>query len=157
MRKVLRTNLLLAAIALAGSVPCFAQQTVALTAPSSTLTVQDSELLKLLEITKIQRDAAVEKNKLYEDRLAAKDAVIEAQRGIIDVRDQQLVLARRIDTNSQEISTVAREQIRSCEVQLSRSDAEIARLRNPPFLKRLFSSESLVGFGAGYGVRSLQK
>ena len=126
------------------------------TAPSSTQNA-DSDILKLLEITKIQRDAAVEKNKLYEDRLAAKDAIIEAQKGLIDVRDQQLALAKKVDVNSQQISTVEKEQIRACEQMLSRADAEIERLRHPPFLKRVFSPESLVGFGFGYGFKSLQK
>lgn len=158
MRKVLLTSLPLVVIVLLGFAPCLGQQTRVSTAPSSTPNVQrDDELLKLLEITKIQRDAAVEKNKLYEDRLAAKDAVIEAQKGIIDVRDQQLALAKRIDTNSLELGLVAREQIRACEQQLTKADAEIARLRSPSFFKRIFSSESLVGFGIGYGAASLKK
>lgn len=111
---------------------------------------QDSELLKLLEITKIQRDAAVEKNKLYEDRLAAKDAIIEAQKGIIDVRDQQLVLAKRVDVNSQQINTIEKEQIRACEQQLAKADAEIFNLRNPGLLRELFAPKELLKISGAF-------
>lgn len=121
------------------------------TATSSTPNA-DSEILKLLEITKIQRDAAVEKNKLLEDRLVAKDAIIEAQKGIIDVRDQQLALAKTMDNNSQRIETIDQFRVEACQQQLLRADAEIARLRNPGFFRTLFDPKTLTGGLVGFGL-----
>lgn len=108
--------------------------------------------MKLLEVTKIQRDAAVEKNKLYEDRLAAKDAIIEAQKGIIDVRDQQLTLAKKADTNSQRIESIDQVRVEACRNQLAKADAEIHRLRNPGFFASLFDKRTLSGAIVGFGV-----
>lgn len=125
--------------------------------PSSSQNVNDSDILKLLEITKIQRDAAVEKTKLLEDRLAAKDAIIEAQKGIIDVRDQQLALAKQVDANSLQIGALAKMQIQACEQQLAKADSEIARLRNPGFLRSVFNTDTLFKVGLGYGLGTLNK
>lgn len=156
MRKLPHKVLLLVLFGLLACAPCSAQVTRDSTAPLSTQSA-DSEILKLLEIAKIQRDAAIEKNKLYEDRLAAKDAVIEAQKGIIDVRDQQLALARRVDTNSQQIVTIEKEQIRACEQQLSRADAEIVRLKNPGFFRSLFDTRTISGAVVGFGLGRVTK
>lgn len=156
MLRVPLITLFLVAFVLIACVKSSAQETGTSTATLSSQSA-DSEILKLLEITKIQRDAAVEKTKLLEDRLAAKDAIIEAQKGIIDVRDQQLALAKRIDNNSLEISAVAKEQIRACELQLSRADSEIARLRNPGFFRSIFDSRSIVGAAIGFGVGRVTK
>lgn len=114
--------------------------------------VQDSETLKALEIANIRLKAAEEREKLLIDRLTAKDAIIEAQKGIIDVRDQQLALAKTMDKNSQKIETIDQFRVEACQQQLLRADAEIARLRNPGFFRSVFDPKTLTGAMVGFGL-----
>lgn len=119
--------------------------------------VQDSELLKLLEITKIQRDAAVEKNKLLEDRLAAKDEIIRAKDGTIAIRDEQLVLAKGAIADRTQVNNGDARMLSACELQLSKADARIHQLEHPGIFRTLFDVKTLTGFGIGYGVKSVMK
>lgn len=118
---------------------------------------QDSEILKLLEITKIQLEAEKEKSKLKDAQLAAKDTQIKAFEGLVSVRDEQIVLLRSANQDRATVNTGDARMLQSCELQLQKADREISRLRNPPFLKRIFSTEFLTGFGAGFGASSLRK
>lgn len=118
---------------------------------------QDSETLKALEIANIRLRAAEERNKLLEDRLVAKDEIIKAKDGTIAVRDEQLKLAQENRRDLGQIATIDQFRIEACQQQLTAANIEINRLRNPPFLKRMFSPESLFGFGFGYGLSEIRK
>lgn len=128
-----------------------------MTANPSSLSAQDSEILKLLEKTKIERDAAVERNKLLEDRIAAKDEIIRAKDGTLAVREEQLQLAKDALTSRTQVNTGDARMLSACEVQLAKADARIYALENPGFLKTLFKPQTLFSFGAGYGVGKLTK
>lgn len=118
---------------------------------------QDDPMAKALEQAVSRLAVAEEKNLLLQDRLKAKDTTILGLEGVVQLRDRQLELEKSANKDRATVNTGDAVMLRACEQQLSRSDAEIARLRNPPFFKRLFSTESLVGFGVGYGAASLKK
>src|SRR5688572_3898106 len=110
---------------------------------------QDSDTLKALEIANIRLAAANEQIRLLNDRLAAKDEIITAKNGTIAVRDEQLALARSANQDRAAVNTGDARMLQACEQQLSKADAEIARLRNPGFFKRLFNPDTFLSFGAG--------
>jgi hypothetical protein len=118
---------------------------------------QDSDTLRALEIALIRLKASEERGKLLEDRLAAKDTQIEAYKGLVEVKDEQITLLKSANQDRAALNTGDARMLQSCEQQLSRADAEIARLRSPSLFKRLFSAEFIGGAAVGYGVRSLQK
>ena len=66
---------------------------------------QDSETLKALEVANIRLAAANETIKLLNDRLAAKDAVIEAREAKIQLRDEQLALAQSVNKDRATVNT----------------------------------------------------
>jgi len=113
--------------------------------------------LKLLEITKIQRDAFEQKVKLLEDRLTVKDEIIRAKDGTITVREEQLKLALSASADRAQVNTGDARMLASCESQLAKADSEIHRLRNPGFFRQLLSPQSIQGFAVGYGVGRLGK
>lgn len=101
--------------------------------------------------------AAEEREKLLNDRLAAKDEVIKAKDGLIAIRDEQLALAKSANQDRLAVNTGDAVMLRACEQQLSRSDAEIARLRNPGFFRSVFDGRTLTGAIVGFGVgRAIQ-
>jgi hypothetical protein len=113
--------------------------------------------LKALEIANIRLKAANDTIALLNDRIAAKDEIIKAKDGTIAVREEQLALAKSAGQDRAQVNTGDARMLQACEQQLARADSEIARLRNPPFFKKLFSTESLMGFGVGFGAASLKK
>lgn len=119
--------------------------------------MQDSEILKLLEIANIRLAAANETIGLLNDRLAVKDEVIRAKDGVIVVREEQLALAKAALENRTDARAVDLVRIEACQTQLTKADQEINRLRNPSFFRRVFSSESLFGFGLGFATSSISK
>lgn len=125
---------------------------------SSTSPVQDdSQTLKALEIALIRLKTAEERNSLLEDRLKAKDEIITAKDGTIAILEKQKELAEKMQINSGRIETIDQFRVEACQQQLSRADAEIARLRSPSLFKRLFSTEMIGGFAIGYGAGRLSK
>lgn len=118
---------------------------------------QDSETLKALEIANIRLQAANATIALLNDRLAAKDTIIAAKDGLIDVKDQQLKLALEANKDRAGVATIDQFRVEACQQQLQKSDAEIARLRNPGFLRQLFSPQTLGGVVLGYGAGRLTK
>lgn len=150
--------LLIATCVLGASATSYAQTTSPTTAElSHARPVQDSETLKALEIANIRLKAANETIALLNDRLAAKDEIITAKDGTIAVRNEQLELAKSAGKDRAGANTIDQFRAESCNAQLSKADAEIHRLRNPPFFKRLFSTDTVTGFAIGYGVKSIQK
>ena len=101
--------------------------------------------------------AAEAKNEIYEGRIKDLYTTIDAQKGHIKLAEKQLEKQTANRADAGQIFNLEGERLADCRQQLLKADVEIARLRNPPFLKRMFSSESIIGFGTGYGVGSLKK
>jgi hypothetical protein len=160
MPRLMPRLLLTVVFVLIGSVLCSAQETGVSTAASSTTSAsnqQDSDILKLLEITKIQLEGEKEKGKLKDQQLAAKDTQLEAFKGLVAVRDEQIALLRSANQDRAAVNTGDARMLQACEQQLARSDAEIARLRNPGFFKSIFNTDTLFKVGLGYGLGQLNK
>lgn len=151
--------LLIAVLVQIGSVVCLSQVIAASTVTSSTTSAnnQDSEILKLLEITKIQLEAEKEKSKLKDAQLAAKDTQIEAFKGLVAVRDEQIVLLRSANQDRATVNTGDARMLQSCELQLAKADAEIHRLRYPGFLRSLFDVRTISGAALGFAAGRLTK
>lgn len=115
----------------------------------------DSNTLKALEITNIRLDAANKTIELLNQRIADKDALIEAQRGLIATREDQLAKATKIDTNSQQIQTIDQVRVEACQSQLAKADAEIHRLRYPGLLSSIFDKRTAYGAIAGFTIGRL--
>lgn len=131
---------------------------LSLTATSTNArSAQDDPVAKALEQAINRLAVAEEKNRLLEDRLAAKDAIITAKDGVIAVRDQQLELALSANKDRAGANAIDQFRIEACQQQLMKADAEIARLRNPGFLKSLFDVKSISGAVVGFGVGRLTK
>lgn len=113
---------------------------------------QDDPVAKALEQAINRLAVAEEKNRLLEDRLAAKDAIITAKDGVIAVRDQQLELALSANKDRAGANVIDAFRVEACQQQLAKADAEIARLRNPGFLKSLFDVKSISGAVVGFGI-----
>lgn len=96
--------------------------------------------------------AAEEQNKLLNDRLTAKDAIITAKDGVIAVRDEQLALALSANKDRAQVNVGDTVMLQACNQQLAKADAEIYRLRNPGFLKSLFDVKSITGAVVGFGI-----
>lgn len=114
--------------------------------------MQDSETLKALEIANIRLAAANETIKLLNDRLAAKDTVIQAKEGLIAVRDEQLALAKSANQDRAQVNVGDAVMLNECKNQLARADAEIFNLRNPGLLRELFAPKELLKIGLGFGI-----
>lgn len=119
---------------------------------SKAQTPQDDPVAKALEQAINRLAVAEEKNRLLEDRLAAKDAIITAKDGIIAVRDQQLELALSANKDRAGANVIDAFRVEACQQQLAKADAEIARLRNPGFLRSLFDVKSITGAVVGFGI-----
>lgn len=107
-------------------------------------------MLKLLEITKIQRDGFEQKWKLAEDRNAAKDDRLIAKDEIITQLREQLADAKANRKDQTVINTGDVRILEECEKQLTAANSEIQRLRNPSFLSRLFKPDVLIAAGGGF-------
>lgn len=118
---------------------------------------QDSEVLKALEIANIRLQAANTTIALLNDRLTAKDTIISAKDGLIDVTKQQLQLALDANKDRQGINTIDQFRVEACQQQLEKADQEISRLRNPGFFRQLFSPQTLGGIVLGYGAGRISK
>jgi hypothetical protein len=151
--------LLVVGIALSVCATSYAQTTSSTTVSESQKNhaQQDSETLKSLEIANIRLKAANETITLLQDRLKAKDATIEAREAEIALRKEQLENAKSANQDRAVVNTGDARLLQACEQQLARSDAEIARLRNPGFLRRFFNTDTFISFGAGYGIGQARK
>jgi len=118
---------------------------------------QDSETLKALEIANIRLAAANETIKLLNDRLAEKDAVIEAKQGTIAVKDEMISLLKSANQDRATVNTGDARVLEMCNTQLAKAEARIFKLEHPGLLRSIFDARTLSGFGAGYGARSLQE
>lgn len=131
---------------------------LSLTATStSAKSAQDDPVAKALEQAINRLAVAEEKNRLLEDRLKAKDAIITATEGIVKVRDEQLALALSANKDRAGANVIDAFRVEACQQQLLKADLEINRLRNPGFLKSLFDVKSITGAVVGFGVGRLTK
>jgi hypothetical protein len=117
----------------------------------------DSEILKLLEKTKLQLDFQIQTNAVLNDRLAAKDDVIKAKDGLIAVRDEQLSEAHKALAARTAINTGDSKMETLYQTQLDKANAEIEKLRHPGFLKQLFSANTIGGAAIGYGACAVSR
>ena len=111
---------------------------------------QDSETLKALEIANIRLAAANETIRLLNDRLAAKDAVIQAKDGLIEIRDEQLALAKSANQDRAAVNVGDLGLLNECKNQLAKADAEIYNLRNPGLLRELFAPKEILKIGGAF-------
>lgn len=159
IKKIMLLFLLTAIFGLLGSVRCSGQTISPATVlkSSENLVQQDSETLKALEIANIRLSAALEQNKLLNDRLTAKDSIISAKDALLDIKDQQLKLA--LDANKDRAGAITIDQVRveACQAQLQLADKRINQLEHPGFFKQLFSPQTLSGIVIGYGAGRLTK
>lgn len=159
LRRLMLRNLLIAGLVLIGCVQCSAQTINGSTVASSSTSAssQDSEILKLLEITKIQLEAEKEKNKLKDAQLGAKDVQIEAYKGLVAVRDEQITLLRSANADRAAVNTGDARMLASCENILAKTEAELHRLRYPGLLRSLFDMKTITGGAVGFGIGRLSK
>lgn len=152
MTKHLQNSLLIVAFALGVCVTCSAQTGSNTTAPLSLANraAQDNETLKALEIANIRLAAANETIRLLNDRLAAKDAVIEAKNGLIEIRDEQLALAKSANQDRAAVNVGDLGLLNECKNQLAKADAEIYNLRNPGLLRELFAPKEVLKIGGAF-------
>lgn len=152
--KLLRISLLSVVFVLSVSATCFGQPIGTSTAPPSSInaSAQDDDLLKLLEITKIQRDGAIESGKLKDDRLQAKDATIKAHEGTIAGLEEQLKEARKalaarteVNTGDAAISVMANKLI-------EQQNKRINELEHPSLLSSIFDRRTLSGAIVGFAA-----
>lgn len=124
---------------------------------SSSPSAQDDEVLKATEIALNRLKVAEETNKLLLERLAAKDAIIEAKDAKIALREEQLELAKSANKDRAGANVIDQFRVEACQTQLAKADAEIYRLKNPGFFRSLFDPKTvgsaLVGFGIGRVTR----
>jgi len=78
--------------------------------------------------------------------------VIRAKEGTIAVRDEQLALAKAANQDRATVITGDAAMLRACEMQLTRADAEIARLRSPGIFRSIFDTRTLTGAMVGFGL-----
>lgn len=124
---------------------------------TSASSAQDDPVAKALEQAINRLALAEEKNRLLEDRLKAKDAIILGWEGVVKIRDQQLELALSANRDRATVNTGDARMLQSCELQLAKADAEIHRLRYPGFLRSLFDVKTISGAALGYGIGRLSK
>jgi hypothetical protein len=110
-----------------------------------------------LEVALIRLKASEERNALLEDRLKAKDTVIEAKEGLIAVREEQIELLKEANLNRAQVNTGDARMLMACENIVAKQDAEIFRLRNPGFFRSLFDPKSITGAAVGFGIGRLTK
>lgn len=152
--------MLLTCLLIVGCAPTVLAQSSERSSPQLSLTAtntsarsaQDDPVAKALEQAINRLAVAEEKNRLLEDRLAAKDAIITAKDGVIAVRDQQLELALSANKDRAGANMIDAFRVEACQQQLLKADLEINRLRNPGFLKSLFDVKSITGAVVGFGV-----
>lgn len=113
---------------------------------------QDDPIAKALEQAVNRLAVADETIKLLNERLAAKDAIIQAKDGTIAVRDEQLALVRSANTDRRAIDDSQRERLMDAKEQLAKADARIHQLEHPGFLRSLFDPRTAYGAIAGYGM-----
>lgn len=106
----------------------------------------------MLEVTKLQLDAERQKTALMQDRLDAKDTTIKALQGVVDVRDQQLQLAKDALAARTAVNTGDARLLTEYQTQLAKADARIAKLEHPGFLRSVFDYRTMTGAITGYGV-----
>ena len=159
-KKLGQSSLLVVLSVLLGCANAYAQQgssTIASPLLASPVSKQDSDTLKALEIALIRLKASEERNALLEDRLKAKDAVIEAKEGLIAVRDEQIALLKEANKDRATVNNGDARMLASCETQLAKADAEIHRLRFPGLLRSIFDFRTLGGAAVGYGIGRVTK
>jgi predicted nucleotidyltransferase len=144
-------------IVLSACVICSNAQTQGLTVAPSLPSAQDSEILKLLEKTKLELDFALEKHKLYEARLQAKDTTIQNLEGAVKQRDEQLALALSANKDRAQVNTGDARILSMCEANLAKADARIYKLEHPGFLRSIFDYRTLSGAVVGYGIGQIKK
>lgn len=125
--------------------------------PSSASATQDDGVLKAMEQALDRLKVAEETNGLLRERLAAKDAIIQAKDATISLREEQLELAKSANKDRAQVNTIDQFRVEACQTQLAKADAEIYRLKNPGFLRSLFDPKTFtsaaVGFGIGYVMK----
>lgn len=94
--------------------------------------------------------------KLLNDRLAAKDEIIRAKDGTIEILETQKELAAKMASNSGRIETIDQARFEACSAQLTKADARIYSLEHPGLLRSIFDVRSATGFMMGYGAGRLQ-
>lgn len=124
---------------------------------SSAQVPKDDPVAKALEQAINRLAVAEEKNRLLEDRLAAKDTQIKAFEGLVAVRDEQIVLLRSANQDRAAVNTGDARMLQACELQLSKADREINKLRYPSFLRSVFDFRTITGAAVGYGIGRLAK
>lgn len=159
LKKHLQSSLLIVVFVLSACAVSYSQTTSSTTVSESQKNhaQQDSETLKALEIANIRLKAANEQIGLLNDRLLAKDEIIKAKEGTIAVREEQIALLRSANQDRAGANAIDQFRVEACQQQLSKADAEIARLRNPGFLKSLFDVKSISGAVVGFSVGRLTK
>lgn len=114
------------------------------------MSAQDSDILKLLELTKIQRDGFEQQVKLRDERIAVKDQHLALKDDTITQLREQLADAKANRKDQTAINTGDVRILEACEKQLTAANSEIQRLRNPSFLSRLFKPDVLIAAGGGF-------
>lgn len=111
---------------------------------------QDDPIAKALEQAVNRLAVAEEKNRLLEDRLAAKDEIIRAKDGTIAIRDEQLALAKSANQDRAAVNVGDLGLLNECKNQLAKADAEIYNLRNPGLLRELFAPKEVLKIGGAF-------
>ena len=105
-----------------------------------------------MEIANIRLAAANEQIKLLNDRLGAKDTIIQAKDGLIAIRDEQLKLALEANKDRSGANAIDQFRIDACQQTLAKADARVYELEHPGVLKELFAPKQLVKIGAAFWI-----
>lgn len=100
---------------------------------------------------------AEQKNRLLEEQLKAKDDRIAAKDERITNLNERIALMTANRTDQNTIVTGDARMLAACELQLSKADAEIHRLRYPGFFRSIFDPKVITGAALGFGVGRLTK
>lgn len=119
--------------------------------------VQDDPIAKVIDQLTFRAVTAEEMVRLKDEQLKAKDERIVALTERLGVKDEIIATLKSIDTKSTAVISGDARMLERCEMQLSRADAEINRLRNPSFFSRLFKPDTLTAGALGFGAGRLSR
>jgi hypothetical protein len=112
----------------------------------------DDQVLRELEITKLQLNSEKALRAETEKRLAEKDKIIESHERELKGKDDVIELLKSANKDRASVNTGDARMLDRCESQHQLDLAEIQRLRNPGFWRSIFNKDTISGGLAGFSI-----
>lgn len=112
---------------------------------------QDDSVALAVEKAVNRAVLAEAKVSLYEEKLLAKDARIEALNLQIEVLKQQKADALAANSDRRTAGNIDAERLSDARILISKQDSEIEKLRHPGFFASLFDKRTIYGAAVGFG------